>query len=247
MVPLSLGLNSLTAFALWRENRSSKHLPSRRGAVFTGGETTEPAGPRPSGHHPAYFVYPILSALMMTPLVVAGLICVAGGQPNVRWFCAAGTAYAYNGLCMVLLWVSTMLLTSPQERADAGLAPFQFMRTDPAAYGNIIWISSDAGARDGERKNRGRAGGETKAGGARWWLWWSDGAKGWTGRGGRRGLGHGRGISEESLRRGVLEENGIQMNVVTTVVVEHVVDETEIRDSSEFSGKDLGSVRSSHA
>ena len=174
---------------------------------------------------------------------------MSGGRPSVRWFCAAGTAYAYNGLCMVLLWVSTMVLTSPQERVDAGLAPFQFaMRTDPAAYGNIIWISSDGSDGDGEKKNRGRAAsGETKAAGARWWLWWSDGAKDWTGRGGRRGLGHGRGISEESLRRGVLEENGIQMNVVTTVVVEHVVDETEIRDSSEFSGKDLGSVRSSRA
>ena len=246
MVPLSLGLNLLTAFALWRDNRSSRHLPVRRAAVLAGGDTVEQAVPRPSGHHPAFFVYPILSALMMMPLVAVRLTAMRGGHPSVQWFCAAGTAYAYNGLCMVLLWISTMMLTSPQERADAGLARFQFMRTDPAAYGNIIWISSDAGARDCEKK-RGRAD-ETKAGvGARWWLWWSDGGKDRTGRRGRRGFRHGCGISEESLQRGVLEENGIQMNVVTTVVIEHVMDETETRDSSEFSGKDLGSVRSSRA
>jgi hypothetical protein len=180
-------------------------------------------------HHPAFLIYPVIYVVCTAPLALGRIATMAGAKVPLGYFCAAGALITSNGLLDVLLWGLTrraLLFGSEVDTEDVGLETFAFMRTPPGRkYGNMVWVQGATNGVDEEEE-------EAKDG----WGWWR-----WAGRRGtgRRGTGRGplaktssgqrlghrktgsRSISQESLRgHEIGEMNGIQMDVVTTVVVE---------------------------
>ncbi|KAL0936386.1 uncharacterized protein CTRU02_208601 [Colletotrichum truncatum] len=174
------------------------------------------SSPSNAGHHPAFLIYPIIYILCTAPLALGRVITMAGKEVSLAYFCLAGAMIASNGWLDVLLFSTTrhvIIFGASPDYEDTGLDTFAFMRT-PAnrRYGNMVWVQG-AGSNPTHLtpSDEGTGG----------WLWKL------FRRGSRRGIkrdGHHRGgahrsISQESLRRrGAME--GIQMETVTTVVVE---------------------------
>ncbi|RKU49019.1 hypothetical protein DL546_009716 [Coniochaeta pulveracea] len=176
------------------------------------------------GHHPAFLIYPVIYVVCTAPLALGRIATMAGAKVPIGYFCAAGALITSNGLLDVLLWGLTrrvLLFGSEVDAEEVGLETFEFMRTPPGRqFGNMVWVQGATNGIDDE-KNGAKDG----------WGWWGWARRRATGRGalGKRSsgqrLGHkrtgSRSISQESLRGHERAEiHGIQMDVVTTVVVE---------------------------
>jgi hypothetical protein len=192
--------------------------------------------PAAKGHHPAFLIYPVIYVICTAPLALGRIATMAGAKVPLGYFCAAGALITSNGWLDVLLWGLTrrvLLFSSEIDSDELGLETFAFMRTPPGRkYGNMVWVQ---GATAGQQE-----GGEDEAkDGFGWWGWAGRWRRGGSGGDGKRSsgqrLGHrrigSRSISQESLRghgRGDMN-GGIQMDLVTTVVVE--VDGDKVDDS----------------
>ncbi|KAI1876060.1 uncharacterized protein JN550_001556 [Neoarthrinium moseri] len=198
-IPVTIILYCLVFWSLYHEKRSSRHLPR--------GHDSSAQGNQPSGHHPAFLIYPFIYIACTSPLAIARLVTISGGNPSVTYYCIAGLILASNGLWNTILWSTTMLISTPEDMRDTGLDKFAFMRTPfSRRYGNMIWIEGPASRRDKPASSH-----------SGWW-WWSIGGESRWKTGALP-----RGPSQESLRRDV-PGNCIQMDVITTVVVEENVD-----------------------
>ncbi|KAI1086779.1 G protein-coupled glucose receptor regulating Gpa2-domain-containing protein [Rostrohypoxylon terebratum] len=219
-------LYTLIFVSLQRRNVFSRPRSSRRASAGARArQNTASARVHPSGHHPAFLVYPIIYVLCTAPLALGRIVTMSGKDVSVAYFCLAGAMIASNGWLDVLLFSTTrhsIIFKAPIDSGDTGLETFAFMRTPYwRQYGNMVWVQGGAQAdvkdthalrvqsRFGWGFNKlGRlvrlqgSNGRSTVGG----LW----------NGGRR-----RGGSQESLR-GITEqaETGIQMDTVTTVVIE---------------------------
>ncbi|KAK4159191.1 hypothetical protein QBC43DRAFT_132027 [Cladorrhinum sp. PSN259] len=171
------------------------------------------------GHHRAFLLYPVIYVVCTAPLAFGRIATMVGADVPISYFCAAGALITSNGWLDVLLWGVTrhrLLFSSEVDSEESGLGTFTFMRTPYGrSYGNMIWVEGAGTEREGD---------------------WSEGTEvGWGKKrmGGWRRLGlgtrSGKPGSQETLREvaSVQGENerggpcmGIQMNMVTTVVVE---------------------------
>ncbi|ORY68507.1 uncharacterized protein BCR38DRAFT_521558 [Pseudomassariella vexata] len=197
--------------ALYREKRSSRFMPhsDSMSIVQSQGDDVEPASPnsnfhnstpkisttalRPSGHHPAFLVYPFVYLASAMPLTV-GSITPLGR--SVGFMAFTGSMLALSGFLDAVLWSSIIAFSSSDDIVNTGLDQFAFMRTpEGRSFGNMVWVQGGAYT---EKQPKGRG-------------WWKLG-----------GLGVDRSSSQLSLRYDEIcaAESGIQMNVVTTVVVE---------------------------
>lgn len=199
-------------YRLWREGRSSRFMPRRHQS----GDGTTPVSRvtsgrngakdstalRPSGHHPAFLIYPCIYTLTGTPLILGSLIPAL--ERNVRFMGAAGTLLAVTGLLDTLLWSSIILFSKSEDLANTGLDQFTFMRTPQGrTLGNIVFVQG--GDQGNERRVRRQS-------------WHSRKEKGWWRL-------RDRSSSSQSIagewRPDFDDPNrGIQMEVVTSVVVE---------------------------
>lgn len=186
------------------------------------------------GHHPAFLIYPVIYVACTAPLALGRIATMAGAKVPLGYFCAAGALITSNGWLDVLLWGLTrraLLFNSEVDTEDVGIETFAFMRTPPGRkYGNMVWVQGATGGQQDSEDDEAKDG----------WGWW-----GWPGRrrgrggaGGNRSgsqrLGHrrkgSRSISQERLRgggRGDGMAGGIQMDLVTTVVVEVDADKVD--------------------
>lgn len=199
-------LHLLIFIHLYRKRQSSRYLPNRR--LSLRGDINEP--PRPSGHHPAFLVYPIIYILCTTPLALARMLALAGSDPSYKFYCWAGSMLASHGWLNVVLWSTTILFIGSRDIEDTGLDRFAFVRTPHhRRFGNMIWVRG--GNTNRQQQQGGGGGGPRRA-----WLSSSLPARGAQSHGAQRST------SEETLRRDESRsgDNGIQMEVVTTVVVE---------------------------
>ncbi|KAF7536634.1 hypothetical protein G7054_g4331 [Neopestalotiopsis clavispora] len=218
-IPITIILYTMVFWSLWRENRSSRHLPRRRV------QTREPN--LPSGHHPAFLVYPFIYIACTSPLAIARLITVAGGSPSVTYYCIAGLTLGTNGFWNTILWSTTMLFSTPEDMRNTGLDQFAFIRTPiTRRYGNIVHINGPASKRNnnltGGLDGMAGDGTATSRGGSGWWWWNLGGQTRW------KGPAQSRNTSQQSLARREVRatppppEHGIQLDVVTTVEHEFV-------------------------
>ncbi|KUI73117.1 hypothetical protein VM1G_08752 [Cytospora mali] len=191
-------LYTMIFYRLWREGRSSRYMPRREGSVVSSSRTrTDDSTPlRPSGHHPAFLVYPCIYMFTGTPLMLGTLIPVLEKTP--LFMGTAGALLAATGLLDSMLWSSIILFSNKEDIQNAGLDQFTFMRTpEGRTLGNIVFVQ---GGTDNKWKRAS----------------WHSKKKhnGW----GRLGD---RNSSRVSMPQQLLEnEQGIQMNIVTTVVIE---------------------------
>ncbi|KAI2619446.1 G protein-coupled glucose receptor regulating Gpa2-domain-containing protein [Hypomontagnella submonticulosa] len=253
-------LYTLIFIFLQREKAFSQPLSHSRPSVSTRSGTNAASGrAHPSGHHPAFLIYPVIYVLCTAPLALGRVVTMSGREVSIAYFCLAGAMIASNGWLDVLLFSTTrhsIIFNASLDSENIGLDTFAFMRTPHwRQYGNMVWVQGAAqpGNEEGGRQRRGRR----KA------VWGLDRIGQLIGRNGRDGRskngtdrwpgGQGSG-SQESLRgiTGTVE-TGIQMDTVTTVVVEIEQDNAKTRsrepsahsiDSSEkVSAHRAGSLR----
>ncbi|KAI1370966.1 G protein-coupled glucose receptor regulating Gpa2-domain-containing protein [Hypoxylon crocopeplum] len=195
-------------------SRPSASASARPGANSTSTQT------HPSGHHPAFLIYPVIYVLCTAPLALGRVVTMAGRDVSIAYFCLAGAMIASNGWLDVLLFSTTrhtIIFNGSLDSENTGLETFTFMRTPHwRQYGNMVWVQGGAQGNNGHdgRQRRRRRG-----------TFWGLGKIGqlveWVRRDGRSKIGGQGSVSQESLR-GITgtTETGIQMDTVTTVVVE---------------------------
>lgn len=221
-------------YGLWREGRSSRFMPRRDASSLASTNrprANESTPLRPSGHHPAFLVYPCIYMIAGTPLILGSLIPTLEKSPvYMGW---SGAMLATTGLLDSILWSSIMLLSSKDDIRNTGLDHFAFMRTpEGRTLGNIVFVQ-------GGTENWKRASWHSK----------KKHHHGW----GRLGD---RNSSQVSLPRQTVEgenQHGIQMDIITTVVVEGQGElfgmlslprdqpRDQSRDSGHEGGKSMGS------
>ncbi|RYP29026.1 hypothetical protein DL767_006952 [Monosporascus sp. MG133] len=205
--------------------RSSSASQSSSGGQQQDGEPSSTR--RSSNSHPAFLIYPLIYVSCTAPLALGRIATMAGVNVSITYFCVAGALIASNGFLDVLLFSTTrhlVLFNAPADSDDTGLSTFAFMRTPrDRQYGNMVWVqggarntASEGGKPRGRRKNGGSG-------------WERIGERiGWGSRRShykstsREWVGGPGSVSQESLRGGYgyMADNGIQMDTVTTVVVE---------------------------
>lgn len=231
---------SLIFYRLYQEGRSSRYMPRRRGSHSTlgsrvsrsgvnmtdGGNTNGPSTPlRPSGHHPAFLIYPCIYTITGTPLILGSLIPIL--ERNPAFMGTAGGLLASTGLLDAILWSSIIVFSKREDMVNTGLDQFSFMRTpEGRTLGNIVFVQGG--------RNPGGGGGAGGGGGGpsyynnntsnsnkesdrqrRRQSWHSKKEKGWWRLGDRNS-------SQTNLTQERMPDvdGGIQMEVVTSVVVE---------------------------
>ncbi|KAI0018200.1 G protein-coupled glucose receptor regulating Gpa2-domain-containing protein [Xylariomycetidae sp. FL0641] len=196
---LSIATTTVTYLAIFLQLRRQK----RRGALDRG------RLPKAS-HHPAFLMYPVIYLLCILPLALGRAASMVGAgrhnsTPPPGYFGFAGALIASNGWLDVLLFGATrraLVFAPPCDlaRPDTGLETLAFMRTPPddgRLFGNFVWVQGGGCPR---AKSKGSHGW--------WWLIGGDDAKN----------APRRSMSQTSLS--ARSETAIQMEVVTSVVVE---------------------------
>ncbi|KAL2267063.1 hypothetical protein VTJ83DRAFT_4340 [Remersonia thermophila] len=192
------------------------------------------------GHHKAFLLYPIIYIVCTAPLALGRIATMAGVDVPVSYFVTAGALITSNGWLDVLLWGVTrhrLIFSSDVDTEDTGLNTFTFMRTPhDRRWGNMVWVqggagSGKAGAKGGDKKNDGEGGtrmlgalGKRRVGWRELKLKGAGTPAAGSSREDGDGVG-GRDGNEEANGKGGQGGSsssgwGIQMDTVTTVVVE---------------------------
>lgn len=234
---------SLIFYRLYQEGRSSRYMPRRgsqstvssRGGIAVAamhtvdtntnnnnhaGQASTPL--RPSGHHPAFLIYPCIYTITGTPLILGSLIPVL--ERNAIFMGTAGGLLASTGLLDAILWSSIIVFSRREDIVNTGLDQFSFMRTpEGRTLGNIVFVQggqaggdgadgSGAGAAPPYNNSNNKDNGDRNR---RRQSWHSKKEKGWWRLGDRNS-------SQTNLTQERMPDvdGGIQMEVVTSVVVE---------------------------
>ncbi|KAG8167531.1 hypothetical protein KVR01_003220 [Diaporthe batatas] len=189
-------LYSMIFYRLWRENRSSRFMPRRPDSITSSSRVrADDSTPlRPSGHHPAFLVYPCIYTFTGTPLILGSLIPALERIP--LFMGAAGALLAATGLLDSILWSYIIVFSDKADIRNTGLDQFTFMRTPEGRnLGNIVYVQ---GGQDKWKRQS----------------WHSKKEKGWWRIGDRNS-------SQPSLpSQQAQSDGGIQMDIVTMVVVD---------------------------
>lgn len=188
--------------SLLRNKQSTRHMPPN---------PRKNGPPQLSGHHPAFLIYPAIYLATTIPLSLVGLL--AAGRTvnlNTQYFNLVSSISSLAGLLDAILWSTTILLSSRKELEEVGLDAFDFILSAPPQYGNIVWVEGPANNPNGAGRGR---------------IWWR--------------LRQGSNASHTNrLNRlpsintdPIMDDwtpNGIQMNTVTSVEVEHSFGEPSV-------------------
>ncbi|KAI1362699.1 hypothetical protein F5Y08DRAFT_355177 [Xylaria arbuscula] len=155
-------------------------------------------------HHPVFLIYPVIYLLCILPLAIGRVSTMAGSEPSLGYFCAAGALVASNGWLDVLLFTTTrrsIVFAHADELGDedTGVGTFAFLK--PQTFGNTVWV------RGGDEESR-----KQPTGG--WWRILGDPETH------VRHPSHGGKSDSQISLETPMERSGIQMEVITTVVVE---------------------------
>ncbi|GAW17084.1 hypothetical protein ANO14919_065340 [Xylariales sp. No.14919] len=156
-------------------------------------------------HHPVFLIYPVIYLICILPLAIGRVLTMARKEPSLGYFCASGALVASNGWLDVVVFTTTRrsIVFAHGEglgREDTGVDTFTFMT--PNTFGNTVWVRGG----HGEQPRKPPTGG--------WWRILGDPETQ-----ARRHSRSGKSLSQTSLTLPT-ERNAIQMEVITTVVVE---------------------------
>jgi hypothetical protein len=122
------------------------------------GSTTVPK--TSTGHHPAFFVYPVIYIICSGPIIFVGLVAAAGAEVTDNYLSIVSVISSLSGLLDTILWSTTILFSSHQELEEVGLGRYNFVRTPARLYGNIV--SVEGATRNRAKRHSTRASGEGK-------------------------------------------------------------------------------------
>ncbi|KAH7026533.1 uncharacterized protein B0I36DRAFT_330840 [Microdochium trichocladiopsis] len=190
--------------SMFRNKCSGRHLPTP--------SVTSDSRRELSGHHPAFFVYPLIYLFTMGPLGICRLLIMAGRELDPVYYFVGASIIAAQGFLNCLLWTTTILFLSREEIEKIGLD--HFMRPpDDRVFGNIVYIQGGSRAdepRDLSQSKRSHRGFVRMASVL------GDDGRDETGRGRMQ-----RSSSQMSLRHNSAQpQGGIQMETITTIIVE---------------------------
>ncbi|KAK6850139.1 G protein-coupled glucose receptor regulating Gpa2-domain-containing protein [Apiospora arundinis] len=233
-IPYTCLLYALIFWKIYRQ-KPCRQLSGR--VTFAGGAT----GNLPSGYHPAFFIYPFVYVVCTIPLAVVRLSQSMSGSGDGKqrdtdgYYCFAALMVASNGLWNTILWLTTMFISTPEDIHQAGLGTFAFMRTPEwRKFGNMVWIS---GPMSKGVKLGGKGGRNSHHNEGPWW-WWRMGGETRL----RDSASSTQGPSQEEFPH--CEDNGIQMNVVTTITVEEALDrEKDVQEKGTLHDQDKHEYR----
>lgn len=101
---------------------------------------------RPSGHHPAFLIYPLIYTFLASPLTLGSITPL---EHSSFFMIFSATLVASLGFFNSLLWMSTIVFSHRDDLVDTGLQYFAFMRTPSGRqYGNMIWVQGGAARTD---------------------------------------------------------------------------------------------------
>ena len=193
-------LYAMIFYRLWREGRSSRYMPNRQASIASSSRARGRDGTplRPSGHHPAFLVYPCIYIITGTPIMLGSLIKTLERSPVFMG--ASGALLALTGLLDSILWSSIIYFSNKEDMQNAGLDHFTFVRTpEGRTLGNIVFVQG------GNENWKRQSWHSKKAKDQGWWRLGGDNRNG----------------SQASLPRQLQEgDQGIQLDIVTSVVVE---------------------------
>ncbi|KAI1073619.1 G protein-coupled glucose receptor regulating Gpa2-domain-containing protein [Whalleya microplaca] len=222
---MSLATTSIFYILIFFSLRQKKHdttrpLPhSHASASRRSHNINPPTQNDTSGYPPAFLMYPLIYVVCTAPLALGRILAMAHKDVSIAYFCLAGSLIASNGWLDVILFSTTrhsIIFNASPDAEDTGLETFAFMRTPYGRrYGNMVWVQG--GVRGSRNEEAPREGARTKPFWERLgWIssnrWPRSGARGW--------VSGQNSVSQESLRGTRVADNGIQMDTVTTVVVE---------------------------
>lgn len=214
---LAIAVTSGLYLAIWLDiRRKARRSRQPSGSATDGSSSDGRATPLQLTHNPAFLIYPVIYILCTLPLALGRIATMAGADVPLPYMCFAGAMISSNGFFDCLLFGTTRntIVFGGRDqvtRADTGLSTFAFLQNAdvPRNYGNTIMILGGGDGCDDERRRDDNDGSATMGG---WWSW-------------KRGKSmlerthnrkSSRTVSQESLRG----PTTIQMDVVTTVVVE---------------------------
>lgn len=156
--------------------------------------------PRPSGHHPAFLIYPVIYIICSAPISLVGLMAAAGVHVTEDYFESVAIISSMAGLLDAILWSTTILFSSSKGLEESGLAKYNFVRTPERVYGNMVWVE---GATRSRNKGGSADGQDTER---KWWkLSGNDGRQSRTSQSGSNN-----------------DEDGIHLDTVTMVTVDYM-------------------------
>lgn len=193
----------MTFWGLYQEKRSARYMPPSLEHSNTAGSHSlahlqrgsGKNGLRPSGHHPAFLIYPFIFIICAAPVTVGSIFY--DGENSVMFMAITGPLMALTGFLDTLVWGSTIVFSDEQFIKDTGLDRFAITsESQRRAFGNMVWVSG--GAHDAEG-TRGRKSKRSVGKG-----WWTLG-------------GEARSDSRDNIRD---TDRGVHVDTETTVVVE---------------------------
>ncbi|CAN8103193.1 unnamed protein product [Discula destructiva] len=171
-------LHTLTFWGLHKEQRSSRFMPPSlqrldRNNSRSSSQRAHQSRLRPSGHHPAFLVYPFIFTLCAMPLSVGTVFGIS--ESSTTYMGIAGPLVALTGLLDTVLWGITMLCSDDQTIIQTGLDRFTLMSEGPRrTFGNMVWVQAGVrGGGDGQGGSQ-RQASSKKAPGKGWWVLGSD-------------------------------------------------------------------------
>lgn len=152
-------------YKLKQQNRSSRLMPWHKDPLqhsnsddpdpdydndnntlyHTGSDERNSTRLRPSGHHPAFLIYPCIYGITGTPLILGSLVPVL--ERNVPFMGMCGTLLGATGLMDALLWSSIILFSKKEYLVEIGMDKFAFTRTpEGRTLGNIVVVQGGSRA-----------------------------------------------------------------------------------------------------
>lgn len=156
--------------------------------------------PKTSGHHPAFFAYPVIYIICSGPIIFVGLVASADAEVTRNYLSIVSVISSLSGLLDAMLWSTTIIFSTHQELEEVGLGRYDFVRTPARLYGNIVSV-------EGATRNRTKRQSTRSSGGGKW----------------RKLNGSNEGTQGNSLGSvDIRGEDAIRLDTITTVTVDYL-------------------------
>ncbi|KAJ4390808.1 hypothetical protein N0V93_004406 [Gnomoniopsis smithogilvyi] len=154
-------LHTLTFWGLFKDKRSARFMPPalKRSNTETSrsfAERQQSTRLRPSGHHPAFLVYPVIFTICSAPVTLGSVFAVT--ENSTTFMAISGPIMALTGLLDTIVWSSTILFSDEKTIKQTGLDRFTVTsESQRRALGNLVWVQGgqrDAGGSQSQKPNR---------------------------------------------------------------------------------------------
>lgn len=149
-----------TFWALRQKQQSSRFMPpsSSETPARNISSSTRTNTFRPSGHHPAFLVYPLIYVCCASPMTIGSITPL---EQSTAFMTVAGILLASMGLLNAILWSTMIIFSQKEDMVNTGLDNFAFIRTpENRSFGNMIWVQGAVHASSSTKSTNGN----------KWWV-----------------------------------------------------------------------------